>query len=784
MALKVVQFLVRHRWATVAVILASMGIAAYGARTIQVRFQYRDFYDYQGNPRVPLLDRSNAEFGDPAGYVVLLIEAPDVFQPDVLRYVSDLTRQLEPAPEFSEVTSLANARSIRSEGEDVETGPVMRAVPRTPQEIEHLRRAALGSSLLVRRLVSLDSTATAILAKMRASPSSRTVEQQSVAVTAAKGVLADNPPPEKVHIRVSGAPVVEVETTRSLVRSQATLTPVVLLVMVVALIATFRSMQGVLLPLAAVGVSVVWTAGLYSLFHRPLDIIGSVFPTILLVYGVVDPIFVYTRYLRKLELGRTRNEAIFEALSELLLPCFLTSLTTALGFAAFVSATLPTIRNFGLIVAVGVSLAFVTTVGVLPVLLAIVPPPRRTRGATRVSVRVDAGFARLWRLIGSRRGLVLAGALAVLGAGAVAGGSIDIVNVYVGVLPKGPVRDSVRALEQKLSGVVRFVVYLEGPEGSMKRPEVLRAIDTIDKLAEKQPIVNSSVSLADLVSDANQAFEGGDPKEHRVPDSASLVAQYLALVDPSDRSELVSDDYSRSHIRVLVSDEGSLAVRHLREGLQGEIDRQFGPLGVTATITGSVVGYDETDRIVVEVLWGFVAAFAIAVLLEWAMFRSVRIALISVVPNLVPVAACFLCMRLFGLHLRVDNSLVMCVSVGGLFNTTIHIIARILQEIRGGATDPDAIVERSLRAVGPASLYTAVILSAGFAVMGLSPFPGLQALGLLSMVTLMTGFVSDACVTSTMMRSTFDWKGAIAAAGRRPPARSSGAGVEPIAQAR
>jgi uncharacterized protein len=773
----------RHRWATTFFIVASMGLAGYAARSIEFRFQYRDFYDFPGNPRLPLLNRYYAEFGDPAGYVVLLIESRDVFQPDVLGYVADVTRELERSPEFAEVTSLANARSIRAEGEAVESGPLMTRVPRTPEEVEHLRRAALQSTMLVRRVVSADGTATAVLAKMRTPPSSRTIELQREAVDAATRVVANASPPGGVRVRVTGAPVVEVETTRAIIQSQLTLAPVVLLVMVVALALTFRSVHGVLLPLGAVAVSVVWTAGICGLFHNPIDIIGSIFSTILLVYGMVDPIFVYTRYLKKLDLGRTRHVAIVEALSELLLPCFLTSLTTALGFAAFATATLPTIRNFGTIVAVGVSLSFVTTITVLPVLLAVVPPPGRRRTSTRASTLLDAGFARLWSAIRPRRALVLAGALATLGVGALAARGLDIVNVYVGVLPKGPVQDSVRALEQKLSGVVRFGVFIEGPAGAMKRPEVLRAIDAVDKFAEAQPTVNSSISLADLVSDANQAFEGGDPKEHRVPDSAPLIAQYLALIDPADRSDLVSDDYSRAHIRILVTDNGSPAIWRLRDALQGEIERQLAPLGVTTNITGSVVPYEEIDRMVVEVVWGFVVAFAIVVLLEWVMFRSLRVALVSVIPNLVPVAACFITMRLFGLHLRVDNSLVMCVSIGGLFNTTIHIVARILQEIRAGATDPDAIVERSLRTVGPPSLYTAAILSVGFAVMGLSPFPGLQALGLLSMVTLMTGFVSDSIVTPTLMRSMFDWKQAIASARREPSRRSGAAEARQIADA-
>jgi hypothetical protein len=783
MLLKVVSFLLRHPWTSIVFIAVSLGLAGYAARTIEVRFQYRDFYDYPGNPSVPLLDRYYAEFGDPAGYVVLLVEAPDVFRPDVVRHISDLTRELERSPEFVDVLSLANARAIRAEGDDVASGPVMARIPRTKEESDQLRRTALGSALIVRHVVSPDGTAAAVLAKMRAPPATRTVERQAAGVEAARRVVAAHPAPDGVRVRVTGAPLVEVETTRALVRSQITLTPVVLLVMVATLVLTFRSLQGVLLPLAAVAVAVLWTAGIYSLFHRPLDIIGSVFPTILLVYGVVDPIFVYTRYLRKVDLGRTPEAAILEALSELALPCFLTSLTTALGFAAFASAHLPTIRTFGAIVAIGVALSFVTTVTVLPLLLKVVPLPNRTRSSTRIGAWVDRALVGLWAAIRSRRGWVCGGAIAVIGAGAVAARRVDIVSVYVSVLPRGPAQDTVHTLERELSGVVRLVVFLEGPAGSMKRPDVLQAIDAVSKLARNQPIVNSSVSLADLVSEANQAFAGGDPAERRVPDSSSLVAQYLALADPADRADLVSDDYARSHIRTLLTDRGSKALLGLRDVLQAEIDRRFPPLGVTARITGSVVDFEESDRLVAEVLWGFVAAFSIVVALEWVVFRSARVAVLSVIPNLVPIAACFITMRLAGLHLRVDNSLVLCVSVGGLFNTTIHIVARILQEIRAGATDPDGIVERSLRAVGPPSLYTAVVLSLGFAVMGLSPFPGLQALGLLSMVTFLTGFVSDATVTSTLMRSMFDWDRAITAARSSVPSSlAAGVGSAPGAR--
>lgn len=769
-ALRLLQLLLRHRLVAACLILLSVAASVYSARSIQVRFQYKDFYEYPGNPRLPLLQQYTKEFGDPGGFVVMLIESRDVFRPEILSYVDAVTRQLEAVEQFSQIRSLTNARSIRAAADGVESGLVLPRLPTTEEEVERARAAALNSSLLLRSVVSPDSKATAVLSEMRTPAAFATIAQQKAAVEAVQRVMRGTPPPRGVRIQVTGAPVVEVETTRALAKDQSILTPAVLLILVTALGLTFRSIHGIVLPLASVLVSLAWTVGFYSLLGRPVSIIGSTIPTVLLVYGVVDPIFVYTRFLDKLGLSRTREEAIVETMRELLLPCFLTSLTTALGFGAFITATLPMIKYFGVVVAAGVLLAFLTTITVLPLLLVSVAPQQHYGERPRIAVATDALMAWIWQTIKGRPELLIGIALSMLIAGAGAARGMHIVNEYVGVLPRGQVQNGVRLLEQKLSGVVRVAIYLEAEPGTLQRPDVLRALEGLDRFAEQQPIVTSSLSLTDLIGDINQAFLGGDAQDRRVPDSEPLISQYLSLVDPGDLSEFVNSEYSRSHVRILVSDRGSEATLGLRDNLQREADIRLGPLGVRATVTGSnVVSAIGSNDVVVEVLWGFLVAFGVIILVQLAIFRSIRIALISIVPNLVPVCACFLVMRALGLNLRVDNSLVLCVSVGGLFNTTIHIVARIMQQLRDGARDPDAIVGRALVTVGAPSLYTAVILSLGFSAMCLSQFPGLQILGLLCLVTLMTGFVADATMTTSFFRTFFDWNAATAQATHRGP---------------
>jgi uncharacterized protein len=292
----------------------------------------------------------------------------------------------------------------------------------------------------------------------------------------------------------------------------------------------------------------------------------------------------------------------------------------------------------------------------------------------------------------------------------------------------------------------------------------------VDEAMANEPLVTTIMSIAKQVSEVNQAFEGGAVSARKIPDSESLVAQYLALIDPEDKSDLVSGDYSRAHLALLAMDFGSEHTRALVGRLEDAVKSAgFVDLGIRTTLTGSgVVGYRELDLVVLDILRGFVVAFLMILALEAVVFRSIRLAALTILPNLLPVIASFAALRVFDVPLKLETALVLCISIGGLFNTTIHIVARVRQALGAMGDSPDAVLRSALLTVGPPSLYTSTILSCGFAVLGLSRFPGFQALGFLSMVTLLTGFVSDMTLTPMLLKLYFPWP--------RRPAVSSGVG--------
>jgi predicted RND superfamily exporter protein len=769
-----IRMLLRHRTLAAAGVLVSMGAALYVAKDLQIRFQYRDFYDYPANPNLATFKRDNELFGDPAGYVIAMIEADDVFRGDVLEYVQRLTRALEPLPVFSRVRSLASVNAIRGANDEVVTGRLMEDVPRTEEARLALKQSVLSSPLLVRRLVSADARMTTVLADMRVPAAFATIAEQQEAVAAVEQALARQAAPAGVRVSLTGSPSIEIASTRALLSDQALLLPVVCVVLALMLFLTFRSLQGVVLCLASVGVATLWTVGIFASFQRPVDIIASVIPTTMLVYGVVDPIFVLARFLSKIDAGRPRQEAIVETLSELAMPCFLTSLTTGVGFGAFVTCAAPTIRYYGLAVGIGVLLAFVTTVTVLPLLLSVAPLPKRSPGQGLLARRLDLVLLRLGGFIERHTPVVATAALLILVAGGWAAREQHIDNAYVGSLPSGKTQNDVRLLEQKLAGVGRMNVHLSGPEGSMARPEVLEALQTISRKMEHYPEYTFSASLADLVAEVHHAFEGSTSRERSLPGSKRLITQYVSLLDPRDRAEFVTDNFASAHLAVLLQDRGSERTRKI----VGEFERaveaaNFSSMGIEATVTGhGVVAYRALDSVVIDLLYGFVTAFSIVIFFEWLTFRSLRLALLTIVPNLIPVVICFLTTRLLHIPLRIDSILVLCISIGGLFNTTIHIVARVLQQLNAGQRDPAEIVVAAMRAIGPPSLFTSVVLSTGFAVFVLSSFPGLRVLGLLTMVTLLTGFVSDMIFTPALVRAGLDWKKAMSEQDEKLPGAS------------
>jgi predicted RND superfamily exporter protein len=303
----------------------------------------------------------------------------------------------------------------------------------------------------------------------------------------------------------------------------------------------------------------------------------------------------------------------------------------------------------------------------------------------------------------------------------------------------------------------------------MKDPKVLKALDQLDTWAERQAIVKTSLSPSDLIRDMHRAFNGGGAEFDKVPDDRGLISQYLALLDPTTRSDFVTDDYAKTHLRIMTLDAGSLPWRkQLFEPLEKKAKELLPGYGIV--ITGYQRASAEGDLVLVkQMVLGFFIAFAVIAILLGLAFRSVRLGLLSVLPNLLPTALAMAVVVAMGTSLRVGTVLFLSVAVGITFDNTIHLFAAMREARARGLTHEEAMRE-TLTTIGPPIVYTSLLITAGLGIFMLSSFMILVVLGMTSALVVLIAAGSDLLLTTAIIQ----WAERLFAPRTPPDSDSSG----------
>jgi predicted RND superfamily exporter protein len=744
----------RNAWAVVIAVGIVTAGAAYKASHIRFAFSLRELFEYKGNKDVPLLNSYLAEFGDDGGFVGVIIEHDNIFSPPVLRYIKEISHAIEAEPIFWRAKSLSLVQVPRASGEDVVTGRLFEQVPEDPRELAAIRKVALESQLIVPRLLSPDGKYTVVAAEMKTPSCVASIEEQDKAVAIVQGLVKKLKSPEGARVLVGGPPVIEAEIRRILVSDQLLFAGVACGLMLVVLWLAFGNLHGVLLPFSNAIIYMVWTVGLMAIGGERINIITNTLPTVLLTYGLLDALFMVSAFYDLIDEGHPPKEASRLAVMRVGWPCFLCSATTALGFASFYTCTVPLFKFFGLYAAAGILFALFANLVWLPALLAAVPPPRRGYRKRKVLEGVGRLAAIINGLVKRHRWAIAATlVVAVLGCIGIylKWSRIDV--YYLKELPANTESMKVnRLLSEKLSGVIRTAVTINGKPDSMLEPAAVRAIDELDRWAEKHSsLVRSSLSIADVVRAMHQAFNGGDPRYYDIPKTKSLISQYLSLLDPDNRSDFLRTDFSGTHLRILSADVGSHDWRKFYVELRKEAERLLGKFAAIDFTGYAKTSYTAQELAVREMVAGFLIAFFIIDLLIMIGFRSVRLGLIAILPNLLPTVACMAILAIGGITLRVGTALFLSVSVGMVFDNTIQLIAAV-RRARAAGADVEEAYQQAYHAVAPPAIFSAALIACGFGIFVLSDFEILKAFGMLCVGVILFGLLADLFGTVSLLR--------------------------------
>jgi uncharacterized protein len=748
----------RYPKRVVVLVCLLTAVAGVGASRVMVTFQMKVFYDYPGNKDVEELNRYNAEFGDDGGFAVVVIETKDVFTAPVLRYIQQISRKLKRKPQFRRIMSLALNTIPRGHGDEVITGRLFDHVPTDRVTLERLRKTALSSRLVVPRLVSRDGRYALVAAENQKASGAITAEEAAEANAAVREVLDSTPVPAGVRVILGGSKVAEEEAPKVMSRDQSIFLPAGILLIILVMFLSFGSWQGVLLAFAEVIVTVVWTFGFMGFMGFSINIMSSSTATILMVYGLLDSVFVMAVFYKLYEEEQGAgpeyvNEALKKTIRRMGPVCLLTSVSTAIGFASFAVGSLPLVRTYGIGLAFGVLVAFFSSVVWMPALISLLPAPKKDRMRKSPITRLfAAGLTGLGRFNRRFRWVIIVGGVAIFAASAVTFFTqAKISTVVLKELPQDMEGiEGINLVADHLLGAFSTGVTVTGKPGSMKDPKLMKILNQLDEWAEKKKIVKTSLSPSDLIRDMHKAFNGGSPEFDKIPDDRGLISQYLALLDPSTRADFLTDDYATTHLRIMVKETPTDQWRaELFEPLQKKAKALLG--GYHVEFPGFMRAYDGGSTLAVnQLLFGFVSAFLVIAIMLGIAFRSLRLSLLSLLPNLLPTAIAMAVMVGMGTTLRATTVMFLSIAVGITFDNTIHLFAG-MRERRGLGLSHDQAMKETLAEIGPPIIFTSLLIAAGLGIFMLSSIPCLFALGLTSATVVLLAAFSDLLLTTTLM---------------------------------
>ena len=738
-----VDAILRYRW--IVLVLATLLMAAMtaGARFITVTNDYRVLFS-EDNPQLLAFDElENTYSTSNAALIAITPEEGSVFTREGLGAVVDMTDSAWRAPYSSRVNSLTNYTHSEAFEDELVVAPLVEdAQGLSDADLARIEKTALNAVEIAGRLVSHDGRTAGVVINfvLPENPDRAVVEITDYLASLLNQARVRHP---QFAYHVTGDVVMNRTFSDATQDDMRTLTPIVFVIIIGATIVLLRSVSGTLAIVAVIVFVVNTTVGFAGWSRVVFSPTNAGIPIIVMVIAMADAIHIVTSVLLGMRRGLERNAAIVESFRINVHPVFITSVTTAVGFLSLNASDSPPFHTLGNYVAFGVLCAFVFSVTLLPALISILPlrvsarGPRDTHFLDRFA---DFVIARSRFLLVA---LVLVVAVLVLGVSRIE--LSDNMAQYFD--DRYEFRRDTDFIIENLTGLDKLEYSLNaGRDGGITDPEYLRRIDAFAGWYRQQPEVTHVQVFSDIMKRLNMNMHGDDPAFHRLPEDPELAAQYLLLYElslpfGSDLNDRI--DVAKSATRMVVTTRNAWS-RDLRElDERAQVWLRTNAPGFTQEASGlSIVFAHLSLRNIKSMLRGTILAMAlISFILIW-IFKSVRIGLLSLLPNFIPAIMSFGLWGYLVGNVGIASSVVIAVVFGIVVDDTIHFLSKYLKARCEGHAAPEA-VRYSFRTVGHALWTTTTVLSAGFLVFATSGFQVSWALGLLVTITIIFALVAD-----------------------------------------
>ena len=536
------------------------------------------------------------------------------------------------------------------------------------------------------------------------------------------------------------------------------LTPVTLVVIAVLLIILFRSYHCLLLPLACVCLSMVWTFGFMALKGVPVSMLTIIVPVFLIAVGTAYCLHICSEYLNQAAIEQQAGNAVRATFKLMTLPVTLAVITTVFGIGSLAINRIAAIKEFAEFACFGIASLLVIALTFFPAILVLLPLPKRSNQG--ISAILERGFDRLMQRIVTINLDHQKACLSVLGAITLIA-LLGLLLIRVETNPVAffkagtPVSRHFHNIYKQMSGSFPVHVVMSGPtEDYFENPDKVAELARFQGYLETLPGVDKTVSFADYIKLVNYASNRFDPKHYILPEDGyemrMLINTFKSLLGNDLLEGFMSTDLRRANILMLTHiassrrflDTRAAILNHVRSSYEHDLSWEVTGLGMVIAASSHLITIGQVKSLSISL----VLIFAVMV----ALFVSSKVGLIAIIPNLFPIIVNFGLMGLLGIPLSAATSLIASVAIGLAVDDTIHYLVRYNTEFKKDL-DKDRAMRETMLSVGRPMIFTSVTIGIGFSVLLFSHFQPTAVFGLLMVITMTSALAGDLFILPSLM---------------------------------
>ncbi len=563
-----------------------------------------------------------------------------------------------------------------------------------------------------------------------------------------------------INVYTSGMPYIRTLNSQNIIDEIGLFIGAALLVTSLIFFFFFRSFRATLISMVIVIIGVMWSFGILGLLHYEITVLTALIPPLIIVIGIPNCIFLINKYQQEIKNHGNQAKSLQRVITKIGNATLMTNVTTASGFATFILTDSQLLKEFGIVASINIIVIFLLSLFIIPIVYSYMAVPKYKHLKHLNKAWISKFVSWMERMVREHRIAIFAAAIALLCASIIGIFNIRISGSIIEDMPKNTgFYQDIKFYETEYEGIMplEIMVNTKRKKGVMKLA-TLKRMDELQEYIKDIPEFSKPISVVELVKYSKQAYYNSNPEYYQLPNGQEQ-AFILSYAKNSANSTNLLSAYVDStgqfaRITTFMKDTETERFDRIEEDLKSRINKIFPPDRYDVTITGKALVFQKGTKFLVKnlIISLSLAVLLIALFMAW-MFRSFRMILVSLIPNLLPLLITAGLMGFLGVPIKPSTILVFSIAFGISVDDTIHFLAKYRQELIASNWKIKKSVYAALRETGVSMFYTSIVLFFGFSVFTISSFGGTVALGALVSATLLFAMLSNLLLLPSLLLS-------------------------------